>query len=266
MLVRDTTTGPAERRQQGRSEDGLTLSGAGGDELAWTLPAASPQLLGRVRGIALGTAAKRALDILLSALALLVLTPLIAVIALAVVLDSRGGPFYRAERVGFRGQRLRMLKFRKMPVGATGLPLTTDDDARLTRVGAFLAKYKLDEMPQFWHILKGEMSIVGPRPETLDFVRHHAREYDVILSVRPGLVGFSQLAFHEESRILDDDDPLAHYVEAILPQKVSLDVMYARGRTFATDLRVILWSLVSVLLRWPVAVHRGTGRLGLRRR
>jgi lipopolysaccharide/colanic/teichoic acid biosynthesis glycosyltransferase len=159
-----------------------------------------------------------------------------------------------------------MLKFRKMHADAAGIALTTVGDARLTRLGVFLAKSKLDEIPQLWHVLRGEMSLVGPRPETCGFVAHHRDEYDEILAVRPGLVGFSQIAFVAEGSILDVEDPLSHYVSTILPQKVTLDLMYARRRTLLLDLRILAWSLVAVLLRRQVAVNRQSGRMNLRRR
>jgi lipopolysaccharide/colanic/teichoic acid biosynthesis glycosyltransferase len=121
-------------------------------------------------------------------------------------------------------------------------------------------------MPQLWNVLRGEMSLVGPRPETQGFVERHRDEYEEILSVRPGLVGLSQIAFVAEGSILDAEDPLAHYVSTILPQKVTLDVMYARRRTLLLDLRILAWSLVAVILRREVAVNRQTGRMNLRRR
>ena len=216
--------------------------------------------------IRLDAVAKRAFDITVSVLALLLLAPLILLVAVLVRLDSRGPAFFAAPRVGYGGRDLRMLKFRKMHHRARGLPLTVDDDARFTRVGAFLARFKLDELPQFWHVLRGEMSLVGPRPETVDFVSHHRDAYHEILAVRPGVFGFSQIAFVAEGRILDGEDPLRHYIADILPQKVKLDLMYARRRTLGLDLRIVVWSLIAVLLRRQVAVNRQTGRMNLRKR
>jgi lipopolysaccharide/colanic/teichoic acid biosynthesis glycosyltransferase len=215
---------------------------------------------------ALDRAAKRALDIAVALVLLVVLAPLLLFIVLAVVLDSRGPAFFRADRIGFRGRDLRMLKFRKMHRLAAGPPLTTADDGRFTRVGRALARHKLDELPQLWHVLTGAMSIVGPRPETGAFVARHVDEYEQIVSVRPGIIGWSQIAFAREGEILDDDDPLAHYVEQILPQKVMLDMKYARERTLGLDLRIVGWAMVAVLLRRQVAVHRDSGRMSLRRR
>jgi lipopolysaccharide/colanic/teichoic acid biosynthesis glycosyltransferase len=169
--------------------------------------------------------------------------------------------------VGYRGRPLRMLKFRKMhPDASSGPGITVDDDHRFTRVGVWLAKLKLDEIPQLWHVLRGEMSLVGPRPEDPRFVDRHADEYATILQVRPGITGLSQIAFAEEARILDDDSPLEHYLERILPQKLGLDRMYATGYTIWFDLRILFWTVMAVLARKPVAVHRDSGAMNLRRR
>jgi lipopolysaccharide/colanic/teichoic acid biosynthesis glycosyltransferase len=214
----------------------------------------------------LDAAAKRALDIVASLLALIALLPLILIVALLVRLDSPGPAFFKVRRIGRNGRDLMMVKFRKMKDDAAGIALTTHGDDRLTRIGAFLARSKLDELPQLWHVLRGDMSLVGPRPETVDFVAHHRDEYDEILSVRPGLVGFSQIAFLTEGRILSPHDPLHHYVSAILPQKVSLDLMYARRRTVWLDIKILAWSCVAVLLRRQVAVDRRSGRMNLRKR
>jgi hypothetical protein len=147
-----------------------------------------------------------------------------------------------------------------------GMPLTADADRRLTRVGVLLAKTRLDEMPQLWHVLRGEMSLVGPRPEDPSFVAEHAIAYEQILTVRPGLTGFAQLAFAEERRIISAADPIADYLGRILPQKCRLDLLYVRERSVLTNLRVLVWTLIAVLLRFPVAVNRATGTLNLRRR
>jgi len=206
------------------------------------------------------------MDIAVSALALLLLSPLFAVIALLVVLDSRGPVFFRADRVGFRGRPLRMLKFRKMRTGASGVALTVAGDERLTRLGAWLVRTKLDELPQLWHVLRGEMSLVGPRPESPDFVARFRTDYDVILRVRPGITGYTQLAFAREGAILDPNDPQGHYLQALLPQKVGLDRLYARRVSIRRDVSILVATFVTLVLRQPVAVHRDTAALSLRRR
>ena len=211
-------------------------------------------------------AAKRALDITVSAVLLVVLAPMLMALALLVRLDSPGPSFFRCERVGHRGRPLRMVKFRKMHCDATGDPLTKADDERFTRLGLWLARYKLDELPQLWHVLRGEMSLVGPRPESPAFVTRHADDFHYILSVKPGMVGLSQLAFADESRILDPDEPVSHYLDVLLPQKMRLDTMYATSLCLRLDVRILLWTFVTVLLRKPVAVHRESGLMNLRHR
>jgi lipopolysaccharide/colanic/teichoic acid biosynthesis glycosyltransferase len=208
----------------------------------------------------------RLVDAFGAALLLLLLLPVIVIAAIAVRLDSPGPALFRVDRIGWRGGRLRMLKFRKMQDDASGPALTLDDDERFTRIGPLLAKLKLDEVPQLWHVLTGHMSLVGPRPESPEFVALHADEYETILGVRPGITGLSQIAFADESRILDDANPLNHYVGQILRQKVGLDVMYARERSFWLNLRILLWTAAAVVMRRPVAVHRESGRMNLRKR
>jgi lipopolysaccharide/colanic/teichoic acid biosynthesis glycosyltransferase len=209
---------------------------------------------------------KRALDLVAGVLLLTFAMPLLAFVSVLVLIDSRGPLLYRAERVGFQGRRLRMLKFRKMHRDAAGPGLTTCDDERFTRVGCWLARLKLDELPQLWHVVSGSMSLIGPRPEIVRFVNEHPDAYKVITSVRPGLVGLSQLAFADESRVLATDDPVGHYTATILPQKVRLDLVYVHARSLSMDLRILAWAAVAVLLRQPVAVNRDTGHLSLRRR
>ena len=211
-------------------------------------------------------AVKRSIDIVVAAVILLLSAPLLGLVALAIVLMSRGGVFYRAERVGYRGKALWMLKFRKMHRDAVGRPLTAHGDRRLTRVGAVLTRTRLDELPQFWHVLRGEMSIIGPRPEDPFFVSCRPDDFAEILKVRPGISGFSQLAFADEPRILSRDDPVGDYVQRILPQKCGLDRLYVCQATLGTDARIALWTVVAVLLRRPVAVHRGRGAMSVRRR
>jgi lipopolysaccharide/colanic/teichoic acid biosynthesis glycosyltransferase len=210
--------------------------------------------------------AKRAIDVVVAGLALVLLAPVFAVIAALIALDSPGPVFYRAERVGFRGRPLRMLKFRKMRDDATGGLLTVANDERLTRVGAWLVRLKLDELPQLWHVLRGDMSLVGPRPESPDFVERFAADYRLILQVRPGITGFTQLAFACECRILDRHDPGGHYVKALLPQKVLLDRLYASGSSLRRDAEILVATLGTLVLRLPIAVNRVTGALTLRRR
>ena len=198
---------------------------------------------------------------------LLVLLALpIALVAIAIKLDSPGPAFYRCRRIGFRGREFLMLKFRKMHDDASGPALTAKRDARFTRLGRFLAESKLDELPQLWNVVKGEMSLVGPRPEDPGFVAEQSEAYAQILDVRPGITGLCQLAFAKESEILDPDDSLRHYLASILPQKVAMDVLYAERRSLRMDVGIVAWTLAAVMFKRPVAVHRGSGQMNVRRR
>jgi lipopolysaccharide/colanic/teichoic acid biosynthesis glycosyltransferase len=227
---------------------------------------AKPPSVQRRRADPIRAATKRSMDVIVAALAIVVLSPLFVAIALLVVLDSPGPVFYRAERVGYRGRRLRMLKFRKMHRTAHGADLTVAGDARFTRTGAWLARTKLDELPQLWHVLRGEMSLVGPRPESPGFVARFPDDYAVILTTRPGLTGYTQLAFAREGSILDPNDAHGHYVSELLPQKVGLDRLYASHLSTRRDLRILIATVRTLFFRQPVAVNRATGELTRRRR
>jgi lipopolysaccharide/colanic/teichoic acid biosynthesis glycosyltransferase len=204
---------------------------------------------------------KRAIDIAFSATLLVLASPLIAALAVAIRLDSPGPAFYRCRRVGLRGRALHMLKFRKMHNGASGPALSSPDDVRFTRLGSFLARTKLDELPQLWNVLKGEMSLVGPRPEDPAFVEMRSDAYETILEVRPGITGLSQLAFASETEVLDPDDRMGHYLDRILPQKIGMDSLYAKRRTIGMDIKVLWWTARAVVGGKDVAVNRETGRL-----
>jgi lipopolysaccharide/colanic/teichoic acid biosynthesis glycosyltransferase len=202
-------------------------------------------------------AVKRAFDIVIGCLILIVAAPAMMMIALCVVLESRGPVFYRARRVGRSGEKLDVLKFRKMRNGATGRPLTLVEDERFTRLGHWLARTKLDELPQLLNVLRGDMSLIGPRPEDPRFVQRHAEAFQAILEVRPGITGLSQLAYRAESRILDPDDPVADYEQRVLPQKLYLDRLYVERGTPLLDLRILAWT-IAVTLGIPVSVNRST--------
>ena len=207
----------------------------------------------------------RVVDLVVSAILLVVLWPLLIAIAVAVKVESRGPVFYRARRVGRRGRAFEMLKFRKMHADATGPGLTVADDQRLTKVGTFLVRSKLDELPQLWNVLRGHMSLVGPRPEAEEFVEIEPEAYGDILSVPPGVTGLSQLAFRREAEILDREDRTRDYVARIFPQKIGLDLLYAEQQSVKVNLRILLWTVVAVL-GFDVAVHRETGRINRRHR
>jgi lipopolysaccharide/colanic/teichoic acid biosynthesis glycosyltransferase len=183
----------------------------------------------------------RVVDFLILLMLLPVLLPAGLLIAAVVFVDSPGSVFYRATRIGLHGQPFRMLKFRTMKTGSVGPSLSTSFDERFTPVGRFLARYRIDELPQFWNVLKGEMRVIGPRPEDPDFVRDHEEDYREILKVAPGITGPTQLVHFLDD--LDTHNPLAHY-ETILPGKIALDVRYAQTRSFVGDLVILARTLL----------------------
>ena len=211
-------------------------------------------------------ASVRIFDFVTALFLLFLLIPLIVLISIGILIDSRGPILYGATRVGRYGQTFRMLKFRKMTAQAQGPPLTVARDARFTRFGRLLAKTKLDELPQLWNVVRGEMSLVGPRPEDIAFVSLLRDDNEEILNVTTGINGLSQNAFAKESQLLASNDSEDYYVERLLPQKVGLDRLYARRRSLLLNLQVMLWTGVVVGLIGDVAVNRATGRATLRRR
>jgi lipopolysaccharide/colanic/teichoic acid biosynthesis glycosyltransferase len=213
-----------------------------------------------------GSRAKRLLDVVIALLLVIALIPVIVVLALVVKLDSRGPVFYRCRRVGRGGREFAMLKFRKMHDDAEGPALTSHLDERYTGVGSFLARTKLDELPQLWNVIRGEMSLVGPRPEDPSFVALYPRHYAEILRAKPGITGLSQLAFAREGRLLEGADRVSRYVERLLPQKIAIDRFYVAHRSTRTDLRILVWTVVMVLCGTEVAVHRRNGAISVRRR
>jgi lipopolysaccharide/colanic/teichoic acid biosynthesis glycosyltransferase len=183
---------------------------------------------------------KRTCDILAAALGLTLLSPLFLLLGILVKLDSPGSVFFIQERMGERFRPFRLLKFRSMKQYSSGPQITSAGDHRVTRVGQVLRKYKMDELPQLWNILRGEMSIVGPRPEVPQFVTMFQCEYQKLLSVRPGLTSPASLKYRDESAILcNTADPVSYYTRVILPDKLSLDMEYVANWSFWRDLKLM---------------------------
>ena len=188
------------------------------------------------------------------------------VIALAITIESPGPVLYRSRRVGLRGREFSMLKFRKMHRDASGPPLTAKDDERLTRVGSLLMRTKLDELPQLWNVIRGDMSLVGPRPEDPVFVALYPDEYRTVLAVRPGITGLSQLAFAKENLILDRPELAGSYEDRLLPAKIGIDSLYVVRNSLSMDAYILLWTVAAIVARLDVAVDRESGTLSVRRR
>lgn len=186
---------------------------------------------------------KRAFDFVVALLGLLFLFPLFVVIALLIRIDSRGPVFFRQERIGKGLRPFHIYKFRTMVADATrrGGPITFGEDPRITRVGQMLRKVKLDELPQLINVLKGEMSLVGPRPEVRRYVELFREDYQQILTVRPGITDVASLRYRDEATLLGQSpNPEEEYLRRILPDKIALAKQYRWQSSFLFDLNVIV--------------------------
>jgi lipopolysaccharide/colanic/teichoic acid biosynthesis glycosyltransferase len=197
-------------------------------------------------------ALKRAMDVLLAGALIVLLLPLLLLAAVLVKLSSPGPILFRQQRVG-RGEALfRVYKFRSMRVGSGGPQVTAGNDTRITPAGRRLRQWKLDELPQLFNVLRGEMSLVGPRPEVPRYLPYYTNEQRRVLSVRPGITGVCQLAFrHEETILAAREDPESYYIHTLLPEKLELDLRYIRERTVFGDLRLLVRTLGAITRRAP---------------
>ena len=195
-------------------------------------------------------AAKRVFDVAASLVILTVTSPFFLLLALAVKLDSKGPVFYRQVRVGRYGRDFRIFKFRTMVQNADkiGLSLTVGDDPRITRVGRFIRRCRLDEFSQLLNVLGGSMSLVGPRPEVRRYVNAYAPEYMATLLVRPGITAPSSIAFKDEDKLLEaSSDPEKAYVEQVLPPKMKLNLEYLKNISLWGDIKILFQTAASVL-------------------
>ena len=193
---------------------------------------------------------KRLADILFSTMGLLFLLPLWVIIAGLILMSSRGGVFYRQNRVGKDNKDFTMYKFRTMRLGSDKTILITvgDRDSRITGVGYYLRKYKLDELPQLINVALGDMSLVGPRPEVRKYVDQYSEEQLQVLSVRPGITDFASIQYSKESELLGKaEDPEWEYINNILPAKLELNLKYIREKGFLTDMKIILKTLIKIV-------------------
>lgn len=195
--------------------------------------------------------AKRWFDLLASGLGLVLLAPLLLVLAVWIKLDSKGPVFFRQERVGRDGKLFRIHKFRTMVTDAErrGLQITVGADARVTRVGQWMRKYKLDELPQLLDVWLGHMSLVGPRPEVPRYVACYPADVrDLVLSVRPGITDRASIEFKDENEILARaDDPNKAYIEQVLPIKLAFYQEYVKNRSFIGDIALIFKTIFSLI-------------------
>ncbi|MDE0042752.1 MAG: sugar transferase [Candidatus Poribacteria bacterium] len=189
----------------------------------------------------LQNASKRFLDVTCAAIGLIGLLPLVMLCALLARLQSPGPIIYRAKRVGRGGRIFKMYKFRTMVANAEslGAGLTVYGDSRITKLGRFLRWTKWDEIPQFLNVIKGDMSIIGPRPEAPEYVKYYTENQKQVLQVRPGITGPAQVANHdEEKKLKDQTNPEQYYIAQLMPRKLKIDLTYIEKQSVASDL---LW-------------------------
>ena len=193
---------------------------------------------------------KRLFDILFSLVGLCLLALPCAVIGPAIKLSSRGPVFYRQQRIGRGGKPFWLYKFRTMYVGEGGSLVTVRGDPRITPVGRILRRWKLDELPQLWNVLIGEMSVIGPRPEVERYVSHYTPEQRRLLEQTPGLAGLSQLVYPTEADMLRHcANPEEFYIRQLMPKKLAVDLQYQTSRTFWSDLKLLLEMVLLILGR-----------------
>jgi len=192
---------------------------------------------------------KRLFDIFFSIIGLVLLSPLFIVVALCIVIDSKGNVFYTQKRVGLNNKDFVLLKFRTMTLNAEhrGLLTIGNKDLRITKIGYYLRKFKIDELPQLMNVLIGNMSLVGPRPEVRKYVDMYNTEQLMVLNVKPGITDFASIAYINESELLATaNDPEQLYIEKVMPEKLKLNLNYIKEQGFSTDIKIIFKTLKSI--------------------
>lgn len=192
----------------------------------------------------------RLCDIVFSFFGLLFLCPLFVIVGLWIVIDDPGPVFYRQQRVGRDNKDFGLLKFRSMRVGADKKSLITigDRDPRVTRAGYYIRKYKLDELPQLWNVLVGDMSLVGPRPEVRRYVDTYTEEQKKVLSVRPGITDYASIEYIDENTLLAaSEDPDKTYIEEIIPAKIALNMKWINHQTLGEYLKIIFLTFAKII-------------------
>jgi lipopolysaccharide/colanic/teichoic acid biosynthesis glycosyltransferase len=193
---------------------------------------------------------KRLFDFLVSFIGIIILSPILIIIAISIKMDSRGKVLFLQKRVGQHGKIFNIYKFRTMVTDAEklGKQITVGKDKRITRVGSFLRKYKLDELPQLFNVLKGEMSFVGPRPEVPNYVRLYNEMEKKVLSVKPGITDFASIKYRNENEILGKvSNPEEYYINVIMKNKLELNLRYIDKNNIFLDIKIILETLLKCL-------------------
>lgn len=192
---------------------------------------------------------KRLIDFILSFLVIIILLPALVIISIFILIDDGFPIIYAQERIGKNWKKFKILKFRTMIKNAdkVGLGITSEDDNRILKSGKFLRKFKLDELPQLFNVLMGEMSLVGPRPEIDKYVSMFKQDYDTILKIKPGLTDYASIEYRNESVILDNSSNKEKtYVEKILPEKLALNKKYIEDYNFFTDIKILIYTIIAI--------------------
>jgi lipopolysaccharide/colanic/teichoic acid biosynthesis glycosyltransferase len=189
------------------------------------------------------------IDFIFALIVLLIFSPFILLIVIVIRLESKGNVFYVQERVGQSGKPFRLFKFRTMSINSDkqGLLTVGMKDNRITKSGYYLRKYKLDEIPQFFNVLKGDMSIVGPRPEVQKYVNYYTQEQQLILQLKPGITDYASIEFVKENEILEKaENPEKTYIEEIMPRKIELNKKYLQDPSVLNYFRIIFLTILSI--------------------
>lgn len=192
----------------------------------------------------------RFFDILFSLLGILLLSPLFVILCLVICAESKGGAFYIQERIGLNGKPFGLYKFRSMRIGSDSEGLLTigERDNRITRIGYFMRKTKMDELPQLLNVLKGDMSLVGPRPEVRKYTDLYTEEQRRVLSVRPGITDYASIEYVHENELLSQaEDPERMYIEKVMPDKIKLNMKYLDHYTVGEYFKIIFLTLISLV-------------------
>jgi lipopolysaccharide/colanic/teichoic acid biosynthesis glycosyltransferase len=191
----------------------------------------------------------RFFDVLISLIGILILLPFFLFVYLLIVFESKGGGFYLQNRVGLNGIEFKLIKFRSMRTGSDKKSLITigNRDSRLTRMGFFIRKFKIDELPQLFNVIKGDMSLVGPRPEVRKYVNYYNAEQMVVLSVRPGITDYASIEYADENTILGaSSDPEKVYIEEIMPHKIKLNMKFIQNQTIFEYWKIIFLTIFKI--------------------
>lgn len=195
---------------------------------------------------------KRGLDVIAAFVGLVFLSPIIFIVTIILTISFKGKPFYVQERVGYLGKNFHIYKFKSMrdTVSSNEVEVTASNNSRVTKIGRIIRKAKIDELPQLLNVIKGDMALVGPRPEVSRFTRMNDKDRQLILTVRPGITSLTSINFIDEENILSlSSDVENTYIEEILPQKMKMDVEYVESMSFILDMKIIILTILKILRR-----------------